>query len=65
MSEPQREPDVTKRAAAVAAVDKYIQDNYLAFNMMTVPSLDGVNNRVSNFKQSPFDVYSVYPLAVK
>ena len=59
------EPDVTKRAAAVAAVDKYIQDNYLAFNMMTVPSLDGVNNRVSNFKQSPFDVYSVYPLAVK
>ena len=59
------EPDVTKRAAAVAAVDKYIQDNFLAYNMMTVPSLDGVNNRVSNFKQSPFDVYSVYPLAVK
>ena len=59
------EPDVTKRAAAVGAVDKYIQDNFLAFNMMTVPSLDGVNNRVLNFKQSPFDVYSVYPLAVK
>ncbi len=59
------EPDVAKRAAAVAAVDKYIVDNFLAFNMMTVPSLDGVNNRVLNFKQSPFDVYSVYPLAVK
>lgn len=59
------EPDPEKRATKVAAVDKYIHDNFLAYNMLTVPSLDGVSNRVAGFRQSPFDIYSVFPLAVK
>jgi len=32
---------------------------------MTVPALDGVNARVSEFKQSPFDIYSVHQIGVK
>src|SRR5687768_1651699 len=59
------EPDAEKRAVKVGAVDKYIHDNYLAYNLMTVPALDGTSSRVGDFRQSPFDIYSVHQLSVK
>ena len=59
------EPDRQKRAAKVAQLDAYIHDNFLAYNMMTVPSLDGINKRVKNFKQSPFETYSIFEIAVE
>lgn len=59
------EPDPEKRAAKIAAVDKYIHDNYLAYNLMTVPALDGTTSRVVDFRQSPFDIYSVHQIALK
>ena len=59
------EPDRDKRAAKVAELDAYMHDNFLAYNMMTVPSLDGINKRVEGFKQSPFETYSFHQVAVK
>jgi len=50
------EPDPAKRAIAVAAVDKYIHDNYLGYNVLTWPGIDSVSNRVSGYIPSPFEV---------
>jgi peptide/nickel transport system substrate-binding protein len=59
------EPDRTKRAEKVAVLDQYIHENFLAYNLMTVPSLDGVNKRVEGFKQSPFEIYWFHGTSVK
>ena len=57
--------DPAKRATAVAEVDAYIHNNFLDLNLMTVPGLYGVNNRVSGWKPSPFEVFSFVSAAVK
>lgn len=59
------EPDRAKRAEKVGALDKYLHENFLAWNLMTVPSLDGVNKRVEGFKQSPFEIYFFHGVSVK
>ena len=59
------EPDRAKRAVKVAALDQYLHENFLALNLMTVPSLDGVNKRVEGFVQSPFETYSFLGVSVK
>jgi peptide/nickel transport system substrate-binding protein len=54
-----------KRNAAVVQLDKYMHENFMAYNMMTVPSLDGINKRVKGFKQSPFETYSFNEVGVE
>jgi hypothetical protein len=42
-----------------------MHDNFLAYNMMTVPSLDGISKKVKGFKQSPFETYSFFEVSVE
>ena len=50
------EPDPTVRAQLVAAVDEYIHENFISFNMLTWPGIESINNRVEGFIPSPFEV---------
>jgi len=58
------EPDPEARAAAVAEVDAYIHDNFLGFNVITWPGIEAVNNRVSGFVPSPFEVRNFHQVSV-
>lgn len=59
------EPDPARRAEKVAALDRYIHEEFLAWNMMTVPSMNGINKRVKGFKQSPFEIYWLHGTSVE
>jgi peptide/nickel transport system substrate-binding protein len=58
------EPDPEARAEIVAQIDQYIHDNFLSYNVITWPGIEAVNNRVSGFVPSPFEVRSFHQVSV-
>lgn len=50
------EPDPEVRAQIVGEIDEYLHNNFLGYNVLTWPGLEAVNNRVSGFIPSPFEV---------
>lgn len=50
------EPDREARAALVSEIDEYLHSNFLGYNVLTWPGLEAINNRVSGFIPSPFEV---------
>ena len=58
------EPDPEQRAEIVAALDEYIHENFLSYNVITWPGVEAVNTRVSGFVPSPFEVRSFHNVSV-
>lgn len=50
------EPDPEVRAQLVGEIDSYLHNNFLGYNVLTWPGIESVNNRVSGFVPSPFEV---------
>ena len=59
------EADRVKRAKMVAAVDSYVHENMLSFNLMTIPGVYGLNKRVKDFKPSPFEIFTFTNVSVQ
>jgi peptide/nickel transport system substrate-binding protein len=59
------ERDRDKRAKIVAAVDSYVHENMLSFNMMTIPGVYGLNKRVKGWKASPYEIFSFSGISVE
>lgn len=59
------EPDRAKRAKMVAAVDAYVHENMLSFNLMTIPGVYGLNKRVKDFKPSPYEIFTFTNVSVQ
>ena len=58
------EPDPEARAEIVGEIDQYIHDNFLGYNVVTWPGIEAVNNRVSGFVPSPFEVRWFHEVSV-
>ena len=58
------EPDPEARRAIVSDIDQYIHDNFLGYNIITWPGIEAVNNRVSGFTPSPFEVRWFHDVSV-
>ena len=59
------EGDRVKRAKMVAAVDAYVHENMLSFNLMTIPGVYGLNKRVRDFRPSPFEIFTFTNVSVQ
>jgi peptide/nickel transport system substrate-binding protein len=58
------EPDPDARAEIVAEIDAYLHDNFLGYNIITWPGIEAVNNRVSGYTPSPFEVRWFHEVSV-
>jgi len=55
----------TARLAAIAEVDKYIHENAISLNLMTVPGFYGVSKKVQDWRPSPYEIHTFYGASVK
>lgn len=56
------DPDL--RFEMVKAVSDYLYDNFLSYNLLTTPGLDGVANCVIGYSPGPYQVYDFTKFAV-
>lgn len=59
------EKDPEARAKIICETDKYITDNFLGMNLLTVPGLDAAASNVSGYVPSPFGIRDYSNISVE